>query len=131
MKRRSLHGLGKLQQEVLDHVWNAGEATVADVVGHISRTRPIGYTSVLVAMQKLEKKGWLRHRSRGRAYVYRPARSRDEAGGGLLCDVLHTAFGGNAQSLLVALLDEAPLDDQELAELNKVIQQRRKESRDA
>ncbi len=81
-KPKSLHGLGELQSEVLQWVWQRGEATVADVVGHLGRRRPMAYTTVLVAMQKLEKKGWLTHRTQGRAYVYQPARSQAKAQAG-------------------------------------------------
>ena len=127
MVRRSLHGLGKLQSEVMEHLWHLGSATVAEVVELIAKRRPVTYTTVLVAMQKLEKKGWLKHRTKGRAYVYRPARTRQQVHGSLLRDFLHSAFRGDPKLLLAQLLDDHPVSESELAELRRLIDARRKE----
>ena len=76
--------------------------------------------------KKLEKKGWLTHRKAGRAYVYRPVRSRHQVHGRLLRDFLHSAFGGDPRRLLASLLDETPIRDEELDELRKLIEDRKK-----
>ena len=73
-KKRSLYGLGPLQAEVMEMVWDLGEATVSQIHEQILRRRKVTYTTALVAMQKLDKKGWLTHRREGRANVYKPAR---------------------------------------------------------
>ena len=127
MEKSTRYGLGKLQTEVLELVWEMGEATVSQLVRRIEKKRPVTYTTVLVAMQKLEKKGWLTHRSEGRAYVYRAVKSRESVNAKLLKDVLKTAFGGDAHLLLCNLLDECSLDDEELLELRKSIDKRRRE----
>ena len=57
MGKRHFSGLGKLQAEVMELVWQRGEATVAELVEEISQRRRVSYTTVLVAMQKMEKKG--------------------------------------------------------------------------
>ena len=127
MKPRSVHGLGELQAEVMELVWDSGEATVTQIVEKISERRPVTYTTVLVAMQKLAKKGWLTYRTQGRAYVYRPARSRDQARGSLVREILKSAFEGDPRLLLISLLDEASPGDDELRELRGMIEKRRKE----
>ena len=129
-KKRSLHGLGELQAEVMEIVWNLGEATVAQVHERITRRRKVTYTTVLVAMQKLDKKGWLKHRREGRAYVYQPGRSRETAHGNLLKDLLKQAFGGDPQLMLSRLLDQHPMSDTELSELKKLIDAKRRETSD-
>lgn len=129
MTERDFSGLGRLQAEVMDLVWQRGEATVAELVEQISQRRPLSYTTVLVAMQKLEKKGWLTHRTAGRAYVYRPVHSRQQVQGRLLRDFLHSAFGGDPRLLLASLLDESPISDEELDELWRLIDERKREKR--
>jgi predicted transcriptional regulator len=128
-RKRSLHGLGDLQAEVMEIVWNRGEATVSQVHGVISQRRKVTYTTALVAMQKLEKKGWLTHRREGRAYVYRARRSREAAVAGLLQEICKQAFGGDPRLLLSHLLEEQPMSDEELADLRKLIDARRREKR--
>lgn len=127
---RYLHGLGSLQSEVMEFIWRSGEATVAQIVEAISRHRQITYTTVLSAVQKLERKGWLKHRSAGRAYIYSPTRNREEIGGRTLRELLRTAFRGDPRLLLASLLDDTHLSDAELKELRRLIEQRRKEVRD-
>lgn len=129
MRRKTLHGLGDLQSQVLDFVWDRGEATVAEVAEHLGKGRAITYTTVLVAMQKLEKKGWLAHRSEGRAYVYRAARSRESAQAGLLSEMLDAVFDGDPKLLVSHLLDARPWSPAELAQLRQLIETRRKEKR--
>jgi BlaI family transcriptional regulator, penicillinase repressor len=127
MQQRSRYGLGSLQTEVLEVIWELGEATVAQMVEQIGRRRHVSYTTVLVAVQKLEKKGWLAHRCEGRAYVFRPRQSKDAVGRTLLRDLLHGAFRGDPQLLLSSLLDEESLGDAELRELRALIERRRRE----
>ena len=128
-KKRSIHGLGELQAEVMEIIWDLGEATVSQVHEKIQKRRQAIYTTVLVAMQKLDKNGWLTHRKKGRANVYTPARSRQAADGNVLKDVLKQAFKGNPQVLLSSLLDEHPMSDEELADLKKLIESKRRKQR--
>jgi BlaI family penicillinase repressor len=126
---KPLHGLGSLQSEVMDLVWGQGEATVAQLFETIGARRRITYTTILSAVQKLERKGWLKHRTAGRAYVFYPVRDRLQVGGRTLRDLLRTAFEGDPRLLLSSLLEDTNLSDSDLKELRKLIEQRRKEIR--
>lgn len=129
MRRKKLPGLGELQSAVMEFVWARGEATVADVVEHLAARRPATYTTVLVAFQKLEKKGWLTHRSAGRAYVYRPVRTRQHAQAGVLSEMLDGVFAGDPKLLVSQLLDARPWTPDELSQMRRLIEARRKEKR--
>jgi BlaI family transcriptional regulator, penicillinase repressor len=124
---KQVSGLGSLQSEVMDFIWSHGEGTVAQAHQAIGQKRSITYTTVLSAVQKLVRKGWLKHRVAGRAYVYSPTRNREEVGGRTLKELLRTAFSGDPRLLLASLLDDTRLTDEELKELRKLIEQRRKE----
>jgi predicted transcriptional regulator len=127
---KSIPGLGSLQSEVMELVWKGNEATVAQLVEAIGRRRSVSYTTVLSAVQKLEKKGWLKHRAAGRAYVYYATRDRSEVGRRTLRELLKSTFSGDPRLLLASLLDDVRLSDAELKELRKLIEERRKEGRD-
>jgi predicted transcriptional regulator len=126
---RGLFGLGSLQSEVMDLVWKHGEITVAQLVTAIGKRRSIMYTTVLSAVQKLEKKGWLKHRTEGRAYVYCASRDRETVGASKLRELLRTAFSGDPRLLLSCLLEDERLSDTDLKELRKLVEDRRKEDR--
>jgi len=129
MPRAGLDDLGDLQKAVMEIVWGAGEATVNQVRDKLRRKR-LAYTTVLSVMQKLDKAGWLTHREEGRAYVYRPAISRDEAGRSSLRKFINRVCGGDPIATFQHLLDDGELSADDLAELRKMIDKRRRELSD-
>lgn len=126
MPPRSIENLGSLQRAVLELVWDAGEATVADVRSRLRSRRKPAYTTVLSVMQKLEKLGLLRHRADGRAYVYRAVRSRRAAGIDSLRRFMKSVFAGDPLLMFEHLLEAGDLSDAELAELRRLIDARRR-----
>ena len=126
MPQPALDDMGQLQKTVMEIVWKLGEATVNQVRAKIRRRR-LAYTTVLSVMQKLEKSGWLTHREEGRAYVYVPTRTRDEAGCSSLQQFIDRVCGGNPLAAFQHLLDGHELSAADLAELRKMIDKRRKE----
>jgi BlaI family transcriptional regulator, penicillinase repressor len=130
MTRRSLDDLGPLQREVMEVVWELGEASVHEVRERVAGTKRLAYTTVLSVMQKLEKLGWLRHRRSGRTYIYEPTRTRETAGSHSLGRFVDRIFGGDALSAFRHLLDDEDLTADDLMRLRRMIDARRKEQRD-
>ena len=127
MSVKLLDDLGELQRAVIEVVWNLGEASVHQVRKELSRRKKLAYTTVLTAMQKLEKAGWLRHRAEGKVYVYSPTRTREEAGAKSARKFLDRIFDGDALLMFQHLMRQDKLSDGELAELRKMIDNKRKE----
>jgi len=127
MDKASLASLGELQRAVLEIVWERGEATVHDVLGQFGPRRKLAYTTVLTVLQKLEKAGWLEHRSEGKSYVYTPTVSREQAGAGSVRGFLKRVFEGDAVALFQHLIRESDLSDEDLVELRRMIDEKRKE----
>ncbi len=120
--------LGELQRAVMEHVWEHGESTVQQVREGLAARGPLAYTTVLATMQKLEARGWLTHRAQGRAYVYAPARSRRLAGGSSVRHFVERVFNGDRVALIQHLMDDRALSGSELAELQRLIDAKRKEA---
>jgi BlaI family penicillinase repressor len=129
MDRQSLDSLGDLQRAVMEVVWRLGRASVHDVLRHLGRRKKLAYTTVLTVMQKLEKAGWLEHRSEGKSYIYTPACSREEAGAGSVRGFLKRVFEGDAVAMFQHLIRESDLSDAELSDLRAMIDEKRKERR--
>ncbi len=127
---RDMDQLGALQAAVMEVVWDREEATVKDVRATLPEPRP-AYTTVLTVMQKLAKAGWLTHRAEGRTYVYSPTRSRSEAGQSVLRRVVGHVFGGDRMLALQHLIDDDAVDESELAALERLIEQKRRDRDDA
>ncbi len=130
MNRKSIDDLGELQRAVMDTVWELGETTVAKVRQRLSRKKKLAYTTILSAMQKLEKAGWLRHRVEGRTYVYMPRESREQVGSKSLRKFIDRVFWGDPLQLFQHLVEDETLSEDNLVELKKMIERRRKELRD-
>ena len=129
MSRKLLDDLGQLQRAVIEVVWELGEASVHQVRERLVRKKKLAYTTVLTAMQKLEKAGWLRHRAEGKSYVYLPTRSREEAGAKSVLKFMKRMFDGDAVLMFQHLMREGKLSDDELRKLRKMIDKRQKERR--
>jgi predicted transcriptional regulator len=70
--------LGSLELEVMEFMWQAGEATVRQVGKSINRIRPIAYTTVMTVMGHLVDKGLLTRTMEGNRYRYRLTQSKSE-----------------------------------------------------
>jgi len=127
MERKSLDDLGELQRAVLDTTWDLGEANVHQIRERLTKKKKLAYTTVLSAMQKLEKAGWLDHRAEGKTYIYFPTISRERAGAGSVRSLLKRVFAGDAMAMFQHLIRESDLSDEELGELRKMIEEKRKE----
>ncbi|MHC4508213.1 MAG: BlaI/MecI/CopY family transcriptional regulator [Planctomycetota bacterium] len=127
MSGKLLDDLGDLQRAVIEVVWELGEASVHQVRKQLGRKKKLAYTTVLTAMQKLEKAGWLRHRAEGKVYVYAPTRSREEAGANSVRQFLERMFDGDTLLMFQHLMRTSKLSDKELQELRKMIDDKRKE----
>jgi predicted transcriptional regulator len=128
MAGKSMEDLGSLQRAIMEAVWDLREATVHQVQDRLAKEKELAYTTVLSAMQKLEKMGWLAHRPSGRNYVYLATRSRDEQSASSLRKFIDHIFGGNPMAAFQNLLEDERLTDDELTRLKDLIEKRRKES---
>jgi BlaI family transcriptional regulator, penicillinase repressor len=102
MMKKDLNSMLLTRQElqIMRVVWERSEATVRDVCEVISRKKKTAYTTILTLMGILEAKGALTHVRSGRAYVYRPILSRDQATSNQVNDVIERFFDGDADRLV-------------------------------
>ena len=121
--------LGELQRAVLEAVWDLEGGTVQQVIGKLERARKPAYTTVLTTLQNLTKSGWVTPEKTGRAYVYHAAKSRAQAGGNSIAAFVRRAFDGNTKAMLQTLIDEQELSAADLIELQKMIDDKRKEKK--
>ena len=127
MSKKSLDHFGQLQRAVIEIVWELGEASVRQVWKQLFRKKELAYTTVLTAMQRLERDGWLSHRVDGKKHIYLPTKTREQAGVGSVRKFVQRMFDGNALLLFRQLVEEGELSDKELRELQKLINQKREE----
>jgi len=127
MTRKSLDNLGQLQRAVIELVWELGEANVHQVRERLQGPKKLAYTTVLTAMQNLEKAGWLCHRKEGKSHVYLPTKTREQAGVSSLKRLVKQVFDGDAMLMFQHLIRQSNLSDGNLKELRSMIDEAREE----
>ncbi|HEX3356029.1 MAG TPA: BlaI/MecI/CopY family transcriptional regulator [Tepidisphaeraceae bacterium] len=121
MNKSSIRSLSPGQLEVMNVVWNLGEAGVAEVWGEISARRKVARNTVQTIMARLVEAGWLEHRLVRGAHLYRAARSRQRTVSGLVSRLVDSAFGGSATGLVLTLLEGERLSRNEADRLRELI----------
>ncbi len=131
MRHKSLETLSDLQRSIMEALWELEEATVNDLRDRLSPDRSLPYTSVLSTLQKLEEAGWVDHRSEGRNYVYSAVRTREQESMRSLRQVMDKVFHGDPLLLFQHFIKNQNLSEKDLAKLQKMINDQRKEKRNA
>lgn len=112
---------------ILRVLWQQGPGTVRDVHQILSKTRDIGYTSVLKTLQIMTEKGFVVRDEQARAHIYTPAFSEETAQGSLLADLLKRVFGGSSPSLVMRALQVQPATREERDEIRRLLDNLEKE----
>jgi BlaI family transcriptional regulator, penicillinase repressor len=116
--------LGRLELRIMTVVWEKSHATVHEVLEALSEGRPPAYSTILTMMRKLEAKGYLAHNVEDRTFVYRPTISQRDVRHGVLGDILDRLFDGSPSLLLNSLVEQKHINEKELREIQKLIQER-------
>ncbi len=98
--------LSEAQIEIMEIVWEKGEVTVADVWKALAERRSVTRNTIQTLMARLDERGWLRHRADGKTFFYRAAHQRAAAQRQLVRTLVQSAFGGAAEGLVMALLED-------------------------
>jgi predicted transcriptional regulator len=121
MRKKSLTQLGETEMEVLHHVWDLGEATVADVRERVLKEREVAYTTIMTVMKKLADKGYLQYHKDGRTYVYAPAQEPNKVQHNLLRRLMESVFEGSPMALVQTLVQHENLSEEERDEIRQMI----------
>ena len=118
--------LSRRERQIMDVIYACGEASAAEVVERIPD--PPTRTAVRTMLRILEEKGHLKHRKRGREFIYQPTRPRQRAGQSALRGVLATFFEGSLEKAVAAHLADPATEPtpEELKRLARLIREAKK-----
>lgn len=110
--------LGELEKAVMDRLWSWGHpVAVREVLEDLQRDRVLAYTTVMTVMDNLHRKGVLTRQKDGRAYLYRPAQSREQHAAAFMGEVL--AGSADREVTLLYFLEQMP--PEEVARLRQAL----------
>ena len=121
MARKKSANLTEGELRLMNVLWTKGAATVGDVAASLTEDPPLAYSTVLTTLRILERKGYLRHSKKGRAFVYEPVVAQEEASRTALGYLVNRFFGGSRELLVVNLLKQETIGRAELRRIKKMI----------
>jgi len=121
MSPKHLRAMSPAETEILRLVWQLEEATVQGICDALPAKRKIAYKTVQTLLRRLEEKGYLKHRTDGKAHVFSPAIKREQVVKRTVLDFLDRLFGGDPRPLMQFLAEDGHVDAEDLEELRKLI----------
>lgn len=119
--RKPLDPLGETEMEILNIVWDLGEASVADVRERIHEYREVAYTTVMTIMKNLADKEYLKYRKDGLSYIYSAAVQPDQVRYSLINRLIDKVFQGSPKDLVQTLVQNENLSEEERQEIKNMI----------
>ncbi len=123
MGEREKATLTKLELQVMQVIWRLGASNVTEVQAGLEQE--LAYTTVQTMLNILHKKGKLKRRLRGRAYVYSAAVTEAKASGHAVRDLVDRMFGGSSEELVMSLIKSRQIDAAKIVELSRRVEEGR------
>ena len=116
--------LTSAELELMAILWSRKEASVAEVITALPRSREVAYTTVSTFLRILEQKGFVVSRKEGRGHLYSPRISKDAYETRSLKQLVNKVFDGAPSALIRRLLDENALSQDEIHEIQAMLNKR-------
>jgi BlaI family transcriptional regulator, penicillinase repressor len=121
--------LTDLENEVMRVVWDSGPCSVEAVYDVVSQTRDLKETTVRTLLRRLEQKGYLRHETEGRAYLYRATEAPRSLAARAVRQIIDRFCQGSVEELVSGMVDAKAISKDELSRLEEFARERRKASK--
>jgi predicted transcriptional regulator len=115
--------VGRAEVEVLRFIADDPGATVTEVGDFLAETKGQTRNTALNMMERLRSKGFLRREKVEGVFRYSPAQSKGKLFDGLVDDFVDTVLGGSVTPLVAYLSRQVEVDDAQLAELRRLVDQ--------
>ena len=127
MTNPAIHRLGDLQLKIMKVLWDAPEATVAQVHKAVSPDAGLAHSTIATMLRKMEARGLVKHRLLDRKFLYRALVKEDVVARKMSEHFIEGLFQGSLADMVSHLLKTQDISRQELERLEKLIaEQKRK-----
>jgi len=124
VNHNELRELSAANLEVMKVVWEKGEVTVNDVLDILNSRRDteLKRASVQVQLNRLEKYGWLTHRSDSKTFYYRALQGKKKTMNHIVRDLKTRVFGGSSRELVRCLFEGSDVEEAELERITGLLE---------
>ena len=118
----------ELELRILKLLWQQSPLLAREVQLLLAEDgRDLAKTSVITTLNTMVDKKYLRRKKRGNSFLFSPRVSEEEVSGQVLGDVVDRVFDGSTASVLATLFDVTSVNNDDLKELRRIINQKLKE----
>ncbi|MBN2589091.1 MAG: BlaI/MecI/CopY family transcriptional regulator [Sedimentisphaerales bacterium] len=121
MVRKKLPSLSPSETEILRLIWQLNQATVQEVCEKLPVSRNITYATVQTLLRRLEKKGYIKHKTKGKAHVFIPTVQQETVIKRSVGDFIQRLFGGDPIPLMQYLAQHGKINTEDIEELKKLV----------
>ena len=112
--------------EILQVLWANEPCTVRFIFEELSlQKESLGYTTVLVQLQRMTKKGMVNRSKEGKTHYYRAVPKESEVQDNLFKRLVKTAYKGSAFNLALHALGQTNTSDEELKAIQEWLNQQK------
>ena len=122
MPRKKSPTLTEAELRLMNVLWRRGDSTVGEVAKALPKDSRLAYSSVLTTLRILERKGYVRHKKLGRAFVYHPLIAPEDAQRSAVRFVVSRFFKNSPELLVLNVLENEDLSAEELRKLRTMIE---------
>ena len=120
-----------LELEILKVLWEESPLPVREVRQRLEdhADRPLTHSSVITMLNIMVRKGFLRRKKEGKAFLFTPRVEKESVTGGFVGDLVSRVFEGSPKAMVLNLLETSDLDAAELADIRRLINRKAKEQK--
>lgn len=112
--------------QIMERLWEKNPKTLMEVVRELSPATGWHKSTIVTMVGRLEAKGAVSYIEGGRARLYSPTISRDQAALQETESLLHRVYQGSVGLMVNTLADGRGLSDEDIAELSAVLEKARR-----
>ncbi|MFW6078257.1 MAG: BlaI/MecI/CopY family transcriptional regulator [Gemmatimonadota bacterium] len=109
------------QIEILDILWERGEATANEVHAALERSTGLTRKTIGTLLHRLERQGVLAYRKDGREYRYRPRLSREDVRRAAVDGLVGGLFRGELPAMVSHALEAGEVDADDVRRIRELI----------
>jgi predicted transcriptional regulator len=121
MKNKKTIPLSPSETEILRLVWELKTASVQDVYDALPSGRSIACATVQTLLRRLEKKGYIKHNTKGKAHQFYPVAKREDVIDSAVSAFVDKLFGGDALPLVHYLAKHGDISHADIDSLKQLI----------
>ncbi|KTC89317.1 BlaI/MecI/CopY family transcriptional regulator [Fluoribacter dumoffii] len=115
--------LTEVELELMNIIWSLNKVTIKEVVSHLSKERPLAYTTVATVVKVLEQKGFLECQKSSYAHVFIPLVSKGDYENRCIEHMVANVFDGEPVALIQRLLTAKKLQHVDLQAIEEALKQ--------